>query len=1199
MIMKKNTAVSFSLVTIFLLFSNILLSSTNFSEAETTVDKLYTPFESYYTTEGEQNHPTIPSYNSKGTDLIRLIPSAGVYEDDWAARMHLPSAREISNIACEDGNQTIYDQRGLSDYNWIWGQFISHDLDFTLTQNGRVDGTPEKLNIPIPPSDKWMDPYSVGTLQIPMTRSMYNQSTGDESTPREFQNSISGWMDGSLVYGSSDFDSGWLREGHFGRMKVTNTSIGEFLPKAADGEEAPKVSFVGFSASERFVAGDARANEHAALTAMHVLFLREHNRIADEVYQENPDFSDEEIYQIARKINTAQIQYITYFEYLPSLGINLPQYSGFDPTVDPRISNEFSALAFRMGHSQINDISVRLGFDYEPGNYTQILLSDGFWDPSSMIQEGGIEPILRGAAMSNQAANDIFAVSSLRNSMFGEPGFGGLDMCAIDIQRGRDHGLPNYNQLREYFGLENASDWSDVSSDSEVIDKMSLIYPNLNDADPIMGLYAEQHVEGSSLGQTMHALIEEQFTRLRNGDIFYFENDNELTPHMSSIKDSTLSSIILRNTNINQIQCNSMFAASHTDDMSCYSSELSDPYVESFLRVGEEDYQPPQINNLTKKKVLINFKELDGGIIPIHYWAPYGPTIAVGDCNNDGFEDVWVGSSFDPEGWESGSLVSTGQTFLLQNDGTGEFQDITLDSGLKFTNSTYLGASWADYDNDGDLDIYLSNSGYHDFETNFSYPNKLFSNDGNCKFTDVTADTGLGNIGHSSSSAWADYDHDGDLDLHSINGGQISENDGIAIIESDLFYKNLLSETGVATFIDFTNEAGEIYSSVFKPLENESISVNGPFSWSPSSASNPSANAMLWQLYEENDAAYEQGTSISWSSLFIDLDDDGYEDLFVATDFGRSVFYKNLGDGTFELNTFESNLSEFGTAMGLDAGDVDGDGDVDICQTNFGPNYIYKQLEDNTYVESSSESGLNIGKSAESVSWDCNIIDIDLDGDLDLWFGSGNINPFSSFSPNSIYLNNGDGIFGEAILNGELINPVSKTMGASWSDFDLDGDLDLIVGNSNFGVTYYENDASQRDGAEWIAVDITEPYGNQNIPLTSVGAKVDFELSNGKTVRQIVKIGSGFSGSKDTTLHLGVPTGESIESITVIWNDGTEAYIFQPETNQYMEIDKSKQYDAKALGEQASDEAKTLPVVILLILLSLFIHKIVLDLKRK
>ena len=108
-----------------------------------------------------------------------------------------------------------------------------------------------------------------------------------------------------------------------------------------------------------------------------------------------------------------------------------------------------------------------------------------------------------------------------------------------------------------------------------------------------------------------------------------------------------------------------------------------------------------------------------------------------------------------------------------------------------------------------------------------------------------------------------------------------------------------------------------------------------------------------------------------------------------------------------------------------------------------------------------------------------------------------------------------------------------------------------------------------------------------------------FELSNGKTVRQIVKIGSGFSGSKDTTLHLGVPTGESIESITVIWNDGTEAYIFQPEINQYMEIDKSKQYDIRAFGGQSSDEINMLPFVILLILAPLLIYRMALDVKRK
>jgi hypothetical protein len=95
-----------------------------------------------------------------------------------------------------------------------------------------------------------------------------------------------------------------------------------------------------------------------------------------------------------------------------------------------------------------------------------------------------------------------------------------------------------------------------------------------------------------------------------------------------------------------------------------------------------------------------------------------------------------------------------------------------------------------------------------------------------------------------------------------------------------------------------------------------------------------------------------------------------------------------------------------------------------------------------------------------------------------------------------------------------------------------------------------------------------------------------------------VKIGSGFSGSKDTTIHLGVPEGESITSITVIWNDGTEAYISQPETNQYLEVDKSKDYDSKALGEQVSDEIRVLPLAILLIFSLLFVYKLVFDSKR-
>ena len=1166
MFKKGNFSTSISIVCILLLI-NVPLSSIETTRAEHNDQLTFEPITDTYSIDGFLNHPAYPDYNGVNTDLIRLIPSEGVYEDNWVARADSLSPREISNIACENDNLTYDDELGLSDFNWIWGQFITHDIDFTLTQNGRVNGTPETLHIPIPVGDEWMDPYSVGSLLVPMHRSLYNSSTGNETIPREFPNSITGWLDGSMVYGSSLSDSIWLREGINGRLKVLNTPVGDFLPIAEDDDlDAPKMSFVGFSSSERFIAGDPRANEHASLTAMHVLFIREHNRLATEIFSQNPSLSDEEIYQIARKINIAQIQYITYFEYLPSLGINLPSYSGFDPSIDPRISNEFATLAFRMGHSQIKDITVRLGYNYSQNSIEPIQLSEGFWNPARMLDEGGISPILRGAAYTTQAKNDIFSIHGLRNAMFGLPGFGGLDMCAIDIQRGRDHGIPSYNSIREFLGFNEVISWSNVTNNSEVITKMNLAYPDVEIADPIMGMYAEQHVPNSPLGETMHELISEQYLRLRDGDRLYFENDLQLEKYMDQITESSLAAIILRNTEINLIQCDVMYAQNIVNNMQCESESLFEeedfnPYI-----IDTEEpliFQPEITNRLDEVLTLVNSDEIAGVDLSIH-WSSYGPTIAIGDCNDDGYDDVWVGATFDHEGWETGEKQSIGRTYLFRNEGGGSFQDISIESGLLFLNSTYLGASWADFDNDGDLDIYLSNYGYSDSDD--PYPNKLFQNNGNCNFIDVTIDVGLGNVGHSSSSSWADYDHDGDLDLHSSNLGELSESRGEAMIESDIFYKNLLTESGNATFIDFTSESGEIYGSVFKPRNEDGIAVAGPYSWSPASANHPSSTMLLWHFYELYPNAQDTGTGLSHASLFVDLDDDGFEDLFVATDFGKSVIYRNTGDGGFTQSNSKFNINEFGTAMGLDAGDVDGDGDIDICQTNFGPNFLYIQNENSKFTESSETSGLNQGTSARAVSWDCNFIDIDLDGDLDLWFSSGNINPSMSFSPNSIYLNDGSGTFAEVNINDDLINPMAKTMGSSWCDFDRDGDLDLITGDSNFGVRYFENNAADRDGVNWIAIDVEEVIDN-NITLTSVGAKVDIEFSGGKNVRQIVKIGSGYSGSKDTTIHLGVPLDEKIESITVIWNDGSVAYVVEPEMNNYIVIDKSLKSDQLTSNE--------------------------------
>ena len=127
-----------------------------------------------------------------------ISPSSGSFVDDYISRADSPSAREISNILCKEDELSL-DPNGLSDFNWIWGQFLSHDISFVLTQNGRVDGIPETMHIPIPAGDEWMDPFSVGSLIMPMDRSVFNTSTGTEDTAREFPNSITGWLDGSHV----------------------------------------------------------------------------------------------------------------------------------------------------------------------------------------------------------------------------------------------------------------------------------------------------------------------------------------------------------------------------------------------------------------------------------------------------------------------------------------------------------------------------------------------------------------------------------------------------------------------------------------------------------------------------------------------------------------------------------------------------------------------------------------------------------------------------------------------------------------------------------------------------------------------------------------------------------------------------------------------------------------------------------------
>ncbi|MCH2380560.1 MAG: hypothetical protein MK228_03485, partial [Nitrososphaerales archaeon] len=458
----------------------------------------------------------------------------------------------------------IIDERNLSDMNWVWGQFISHDIDFTPTAvfDTRLLDL-ERIQIIAPEIDPH---YRENQTMMSVFRSLYDVRTGlSRENNREQINTVTPWLDGSVVYGTSEQRANELRTFEGGKLITTEHEKGDLLRLApANSIEEQRVRGLAF------FSGDIRANENIALTAVNTLFVREHNRIAEEILNDNPEFSDEEIFQMARKINTAIIQSITYNEFIPSLGIELEPYVAYDESVNPQISHLFSVVAFRIGHSQIGEQFVLVN---ETDVEQTIPMHEGFFNPS-IIQKHGIDSIIKGIFVTKQQASDIYYHDSIRNFLFEEPGRGGLDLCVLDIIRARDHGIPDYNSIREEIGLMSVTEFDEISSDQEVIRRLSQTYRNVNELDPIIGILAEEHVEDSTLGETGYHIIKEQFERIRDGDRLFYLNDPDLKDIVDDIDNTRLSDVIERNTRIEDVPNNVFFVNELQDDYSRTENEI-------------------------------------------------------------------------------------------------------------------------------------------------------------------------------------------------------------------------------------------------------------------------------------------------------------------------------------------------------------------------------------------------------------------------------------------------------------------------------------------------------------------------------------------------------------------------------------------------------------------------------------------------
>lgn len=584
----------------------------------------------YRNINGLNNNLLHPDWGSIDEFLLRKCSDKVSYTDDMGEMYIGLNPREISNGMCflNASQQEVKLEPKATAMVFQWGQFLDHDIDFTKS------GPNEFLEIEV------NDPgLGVGTT-IPFFRSQFvmttdpsSASTASSPVRRQHRNVISAFIDASNVYGTNYEDRNMILQAEpsgtaiGGLFRIVTYPYFSTLNFLARGELAVERKSNGddqlpYNTDElendgegtKFrLAGDIRANEQPGLTAMHTLFVREHNRRAAIIrrsdyfnmfydwatLQLRGPLSATAVYEQARAWVGAHMQAITYNEFLPVLFGALDQdamdaalggpYDGYKDDVDPQIATEFSTAAFRFGHSMISSDFLCLNDQMEQTPSSPISLRDGFFQTDMLVGDVSMECLLRGLSHQKSQELDSLVVEDVRSFLFGELGMGGADLCALNIQRGRDHGLCLYNDMRQAYGLTRKSSFADLcpegstggscqqleatytnndnnSNTTTTIDQVDVWVAGLAEPDHVWNCPTStnpQRTCTSLVGETFFSILTDQFQRLRNGDRFWYENsDSTLTMEgydrrftftsreIEEIRTTTLADVIRRNTRI-------------------------------------------------------------------------------------------------------------------------------------------------------------------------------------------------------------------------------------------------------------------------------------------------------------------------------------------------------------------------------------------------------------------------------------------------------------------------------------------------------------------------------------------------------------------------------------------------------------------------------------------------------------------------
>ncbi|XP_062573135.1 peroxidase-like protein [Saccostrea cucullata] len=536
----------------------------------------------YRRTDGQCNNLFEPLLGSALTPQQRVLPAA--YDDfiDTPRTRSvtggiLPSARTVSNNVFQylGGGMTPV-SAVFSTYLTHHGQFIDHDVIATPSEQL---GTPENpraiLDCCFPVNEKPDACFNIFVPQpdpfFPPNRYCMNFVRHAGAPPLRCENGVrqqinqrTAFVDGSMIYGSDLILEGNLRLGAFGRLAENFQNL---LPPHPEG--CPAEIMTRFHC---FIAGDHRPSETPTLTIPHITWLRRHNLIADALRQATGIQDDEILFQEAKRIVIAELQHVTYNEFLPAVLDNFHMTSFnlrsspfghanvYSPQIDPRTINAFGVAAYRMGHSLVRNT---VGHDRGVGGVQSFPVSQHFERPDLMFNNG-YEYMARWMSREPKSRGDRFLVDGIRNRLFEFPPVDGMhpsetlsfDLGALNVQRGRDHGIPSYNAYRQFCGLQRAVFFANVPGglvdhSPQAAAALQQTYSHPDDLDLFAGGMSETPRQGSILGPTFQCLIAFQFSLYKHGDRFWYERTFQENPlaaftpaELAQIKQTRYSKIL-------------------------------------------------------------------------------------------------------------------------------------------------------------------------------------------------------------------------------------------------------------------------------------------------------------------------------------------------------------------------------------------------------------------------------------------------------------------------------------------------------------------------------------------------------------------------------------------------------------------------------------------------------------------------------